>query len=224
MIGLAGTFEYEATFTKDSFSDADIVLQGSARSGENRTRLVGLSPKIRFWNERVVLVASEQHKAGNRNVSFPIGDAVNLVAQPDDELYLVRTGGGGIALSILRERKLILAIGAVSEVPLGEVVQMRFPPEDCESSFMPQPDKWLEFRVGSEKLKLQQREAGVIGDYHVYVERCWGYGLPGTDERVSVCVAGNPTIEIAAMRSAILMGHGDLKLVSWDGSEWFTPL
>ena len=62
MIGLAGTFEYEATFTKNSFSDADIVLQGSARSGENRTRLVGLSPKIRFWNERLVLVASEQRE------------------------------------------------------------------------------------------------------------------------------------------------------------------
>lgn len=111
MILPSGTFEYEAEFTKESFGDSEIVLQGSARRGETMERMVGLNPKIRFWRDRLVLVAAGKSKSSMRNASFPIGDAVKLAASPGDRLYLIRTGAGGVGLSLLRGRRLILAVG-----------------------------------------------------------------------------------------------------------------
>jgi len=224
VIPATGTFEYEAEFTKKSFGNSEIVLHGSAGSGENETRLVGLSPKIRFWNDRLVIIASLPIKASVRNVSFPVGDAVNFAAQPGDQLHVVRTGCCGMGLSVLRHGKLILAIGAVHGLPLGEDLKMLMPPHDY--NFLPKSpgDNWLEFRVGSEQLKLRQREVAVVANYHIYVERCWEDGCPGTDESVAICVAGDSTMETAAMRSAILICNGDLKMTSWDLAEHFTSL
>lgn len=224
MIHTSGTFEYEAEFTEKSFGNSEIVLHGSARSGENETRLVGLSPKIRFWNDRLVIVASLPIKAIMRNVSFPIGDAVNFAAQPGDQLYVVRTGCGGMGLSVLRHGRLILAIGAVRDLPLGEDLKIVIPRTDDERWPKAAADNWLEFKVGIEQSKLRQREVAVVDNYHLYVERCWEDGEPGTDESVSICIAGNSTMETAAMRSAILISSGNLKMVSWDLTEHFTPL
>ena len=222
MIHPAGTFEYKAEFTEKSFGNSEIVLHGAPLDGTDEQRLVGLSPKIRFWSDRLVLVASLPIKASMRNVSFAIGDAVNFAAQPGDQLYLVRTGCGGMGLSVLRHGKLILAIGSVWGLPLGEDLKILVPPDIGE--FRPNSDNWLGFKVGNEQLKLREREVAVVANYHIFVERCRGDGEPGTDESVAICIAGDTTMETAAMRSAILICNGDLKMTSWDLAEHFTSL
>jgi hypothetical protein len=224
MIHPSGTFEYEAEFTKDGFSDSDIVLYGSDLSGGNIDRLVGHNPMIRFWRDRIVLVASEKPNSIVRNVSFAIGDAVPLSARPGDRLYLVRTGSGGIGLSLLRQERLVLATGAVTAVPLGRDIQSIRCPRITNSWNDPLLDTWLEFRIGDEQLILREREATEIGGYHIYIEHGWEDGVPGTDECVSVSVLDNPSMMIAAMRSAILVANGDLKTTRWDCTEHFTAL
>jgi hypothetical protein len=82
MIHRSGTFEYEAEFTRDGFSESDIVLYGADLSGGKIDRLVGHKPMIRFWRDRIVLVASEKANSSTRNVSFAIGDAVPRSARP----------------------------------------------------------------------------------------------------------------------------------------------
>jgi hypothetical protein len=223
MIHPSGTFEYEAEFTSESFRDSDIVLQGTSLSVDNMDRLVGHNPKIRFWNDRLVLVASGELNSTVRNVSFAIGNAVPLAARPGDRLYLVRTGAGGIGLSLLRQERVVLAIGAIAAVPLGRDLQAISHSEGMNHwRHFAADTSWLEFRVGSERLILREREVSEIGDYYIYIERVWGDGVPGTDECVSVCVADDSAMKIAAIRSAILLGNGKLKMTSWDCIEHFT--
>jgi hypothetical protein len=224
MIHRSGTFEYEAEFTRDGFSESDIVLYGADLSRGKIDRLVGHKPMIRFWRDRIVLVASEKANSSTRNVSFAIGDAVPRSARPGDRLYLVRTGSGGIGLSLLRQDRLILAIGAVTAVPLGTNIQARPEPVDEEPWETPNADTWLEFRVGNEQSNLRERAASVIGNYHIYVERCWRPGLPGTDECVSMTLEDDSAMKLAAIRSAILLGNGDLKMTHWDCTETFCGL
>jgi hypothetical protein len=225
MIPQVGTFEYAAEFTKGGFSHSDIVLEGTDQRGTNEMRLVGLKPRIRFWNDRLVVIASEKNKSSVRNVSFPIGDAVRQTAQPGDQLYLVRTGCGGIGLSLIREEKLVLATGAIGRVPLGEDIQFVRSDDDNDIfSHNYVKDRPLELRVKGERLILQERDVLEAEGYHIYVERCWKDGMPGTDECVSLCFTDDVAIKRAAMRSAILLANGNLKMVEWTSSESFCSL
>ena len=221
MIHRSGTFEYEAEFTSDSFRESDIVVYGTLMKRMDVKRLVGPNPMIRFWNDRLVLVASEESNASVRNTSFRIGNAVPLAAAPGDRLYVVRTGSGGIGLSLLRDKQLVLAIGAVTAVPLGNNMQV-IKNRKGNYPFVDLKDTWLEFQVGNEQLKLRDRSVTDIGNYQIYVEACWENGIPGVDECVSVSVANNPSVNLASLRSAILLRSSDLKLTRWDCTEVFT--
>jgi hypothetical protein len=225
MIPPIGTFDYKAEFTKEGFGDSDIELFGADYSGHRRQRLVGLNPKIRFWNDRLVIVAAEQPNSTVRNVSFGIGDAIRLAARPGDQLYLKRTGAGGIGMSVLRRQELILAVGAVRAMPLGSELKVRVHPRSEDSIWDDHAtDTWLQFDIRNQSLTLREREASEIEGYYIYVERCWEYGIPGTDECVSICAADDLKMRISAMRSAILLANADLKTVSWDCTEHFTTL
>lgn len=213
----SGTFDYEADFTEESFGKSEILLQGTDTTGRDADRLVGLRPKLRFSEDRLVVFTSEKHRASVRHASCLIGDAVNLTARPNDRLYLSRTGTGDIGLSVLRQQNLIIAIGAVTAVPLGGELQVVHRSEGNWK--MPSTKTWLEFRAGGRHLGLRGREFSEIGDFHVYVERCWEFGIPGTGECVSVCVGDDQAIRIATIRSAVLIRNHVLKLVQWDNTE-----
>jgi hypothetical protein len=178
---------------------------------------------IRFWNDRLVLVASEKLHSRLRNASFWIGDSVPLAACPGDRLHLIRTGCGGIGLSLLREKRLILAIGAVRAVPLGANIDVIVGPERQDIFDAHRVETWLEFKIESKTLILRNRGLTTIGDYQIYIERRWEDGIPGTDECVSMCAANSAEVNVAAIRSAVLLGNGDLKMTHWDGTERFAP-
>ena len=107
-----GTFEYEAELTPDGTSPSEIVVQGKDRGRRGPVRLVGLRPRIRFWGEKIVLIAESQDDAPIRRFSFPVGEAVFLVARAGDALHVVRTATGDVGLSLLRDDRLVLALGA----------------------------------------------------------------------------------------------------------------
>ena len=216
MIQPSGTFEYGAEFTAESFRASDIVVQGAAMESTYDVRLVGQCPMIRFWNDRVVIVSSEKTNSSVRNASFPLGNAVALAASPGDRLYVVRTGCGGIGLSLLRNEQLLLAIGAVTAVPLGNDVQVIKMPYRRDSLAR---HTWLECKVGREHVKLNERGISDIGNYQIYIESCWADGVPGTDECVAMSMSNLPPVNQASLRGAILLGNGVLKLTHWDCSE-----
>lgn len=221
MIHPSGTFKYEAEFTSEGFSNSDIVLHGTIANKVDGPRLVGHSPTIRFWNDRLVLVASEESTSRLRNASFAIGDAVTLSAHPGDQLHVIRTGSGGIGLSLLRDDRLVLAIGCVTAVPLGFNINVIKGPRSHKPFPDPLCDTRLEFQVESESLILRNRVLTQLGDCEIYVERSWQDGIPGVDECVSICRGDDPAVKIASVRSAILLGNSPLKMTRWDGSEKF---
>lgn len=221
MIHPSGTFEYQAEFTSEGFGANDIVLRATDHRKWNGDCLVGHTPTIRFWNDRLVLVASGKDRASCRNASFFIGDAVRQTVHVGDRLYVIRTGAGGIGMTVLRAEKLILATGAIAGLPLGTDMQMDRAPADLDVRKDFAADTWLEFRVADELLILREREAGAIRDYDIYVEGCWKPSIPGVDECVSLSIGGDSARQRAAMRAAILLASGPLKLTDWDNEEYF---
>jgi hypothetical protein len=216
----SGTFDYEAEFTDESFRESDILLQGVDTTGHSAERLVGLRPKIRLCKDRLVIFTSEEQGAQVRHASFPAGDAVGLTARPGDRLYLCRTGTGDVGLSLLRQHRLILAVGTASAIPHGaglEVIAGSDRADEVWTGYS--ANTWLEFSAGGERLMLREREFSMVGEYHVYVERSWESGMPGSEECISVCVPGDEAVRIAAIRSAVLMGHTAMKWVGWENTE-----
>jgi hypothetical protein len=217
MIHPSGTFEYEAEFTSDTFGEWHAVLRGRARKGTKDKRLVGLSPDVKFGNDRLVLVASERSNSSVRSASFAVGDAIPVAAQPGDKLHVVRTGRGGIGLSLLREDRLVVATGAVTAVPLGTNITVIQGPHGLYGFEELRGKEWIELQLGSEKLVLRERGVTTIGDYEVYFEHGWEFGYPGIDECASICGATDPDVKLACIRSAALLGYGDMQLNHWDG-------
>ena len=220
MIPPSGTFEYEGEFTSEGLSDSDVFIHCRSIGSIDHDRLVGHSPKLRFWHDRLVLVASGEAGSSLRNASFLIGDAVPLAARPGDWLYVVRTGRGGFGLSLLRDERLVLAVGAVAAVPLGTEIWAAERPHNVGFA-EGVPEFWLELHLGSEQVELRDRGLTEVGGHQIYLERCWAGGIPGTDECVAISVAHNPAINLASLRSAILLGNSQTKLTRWDGVEMF---
>src|SRR5436853_3324869 len=95
MIHPSGTFDYEAEFTIEGFSDSDIVLYGTDRRGENIDCLVGLNPMIRFWKNRIVIVAPGKLKSTCRTCLFHLGTPFpSQPAQVTDSILFGRELGG----------------------------------------------------------------------------------------------------------------------------------
>lgn len=170
--------------------------------------LAGTNPRVRFWNERLILIA--QDEAAVKWVSFPVGDTVSLVAQGGDVLTLVRTATGDLGLSIVRTGQLIFALGAVAEVPLGTNVEAA---NDIESGG--DQEAWLEVWAGSSRCRLRSREAARVGPYEVYVERTctWHNDTDGVSECASIVRAADSRTANAAMRSAVLLAHERLDVL-----------
>lgn len=218
-IPASGTFDYEADFTEESFGDSNIVLMSSDRGRRGDRRLVGLHPKLRFSQDRLVIFTNETRGATVRHASFLVGDAVSLVAQLGDRLYVSRTGAGAMGISVLRRERLILAIGAVTAIPLGEGFQVVAGSDGSWEK--PSSNTWLDFSVDAKHLIMRGREFSDLGKYYLYVERCWEFGEPDANECASICFGDDPATRIAAMRSAVLLGHAALKMVEWDNTERF---
>ena len=214
MIQEQGTFEYEGELIPESTNPSEIIVQGRDCGQGGKVRLVGLCPKIRFWGEKVVLIADSQDSATVRRCSFPVGETVFLVARAGDSLHVVRTCMGEVGLSLLRDDCLVFALGAVTAIPLGTGIQITPGGNDFWWK-SPREPTWLDLAIDCEGTRLRDRDFTQIGGYDVYLEHCWAAGIPGGGECVSISRSDRRT-GIAAMRSAILLAHDGPTLTDWD--------
>ena len=164
----AGTFDYGAVIGPEAITDSEINLEGQSQRPSDVDSLVGHRPRIRFWHDLMVLIASQRGGASLKMASFAVGDAVLTVAQPSDVVYTKRLATGDVALSVLRDGQLVLALGAVSAVPLNPVMK--------ETRFRSMTDEvrdHVEFAVGGERQRLRQQESTRLGDFDIYLEHPW---------------------------------------------------
>ena len=91
------------------------------------------------------------------------------VAQCGETPSLIRTGAGDLGLAIDRQGRLVLALGAVTEVALGADVQ-------AANGFTNREHRqaYLEVAAGTDSRILRPGESTQIGGYDIYFERSGG--------------------------------------------------
>src|SRR6185295_16780009 len=149
-------------------------------------------PKVML--SRLTLRADGKNRATVATFSFCVDQALTSCLRTGDVVHIAVTSCGGLGLSIVRAGRLLAAVGAVTAVPHGELVEVRIPLEvirDAERVFQALDPEFeftelpIEVHVHSERRILWAGRPR-IGDYEVFVEHGFYRGLPGTDECVAV--------------------------------------
>jgi hypothetical protein len=177
----------------------------------------------RVLRSRMTLTAANSTHARVASVAFHLDQALTMVLSPRDALFMARTGCGGLGVSIVRDGQLIAAAGAVSAVPLGELVHVRLPSDtlaEAEAVFRKHdpefafPEWPVEIRFGGQTRVLYGGRPQ-LQSYKAWVEHGFYRGIPGTDECVAIWLA-KACPEIPAIASAQLLDAPDpLEIVPW---------
>ena len=214
----SGTFSYVAVVPPIEKRHY-VELRGRDRWDRRDPWLVGPHPRIQVEPELMSLAADDQADASVWRYAFPVGDALLLAMEPGDHLHVARSSGGGVGLSLLRRGQLVVAIGAVSQIPIDPLfVDVGNQPSDIGSlhDSARNDDRRIVIGMGEQRLELKARDCGQIGGYDAYAERLFWSGIPGTAECVALSAIGIPGLRIAAMRSAVLLVSRAHKIIGWD--------
>jgi hypothetical protein len=142
-----------------------------------------------------------------RSLCFHVDKSLASVLRSGDFLHVARTAAGGLALAVLRDHQLVVAVGAVTAVPLGADIQARLVPErwnEALARLMPAPGvrnwnprkehrhEWpVEIQI-AEEIGLFFRTNCQVGPYQVFIEHgfcvrrdgVWSW-LTGTSARMA---------------------------------------
>ena len=206
----SGTFNYVAVVPDDA-DDGLFECEAHARedrpigSSEAGARLVGLEPKLivtpagipsdtgpgRPWvmRSRLTLSARSHARATVAEACFHVDRALTRRMLPGDEVYISYTGCAGLGLSVVRRGELVVAVGDIAAVPLGDVVSARVPLDllgEASAIFARRdphfqfPSMPIEITVGGETAVLFE---GIrdLDPYSVFVAHGYLPGIPGTD-------------------------------------------
>lgn len=225
VIAAEGTFDYRFEVVGKLAGPIKGRLREPVGSGDRR--LVGHTPVLEAteyqrepWQlyARITLTPSDRGNATVSAVSFSVERGLIRVLQRGDLLHISRTRCGGIGLSIIRDAYLVAAAGAITHVPLGADVSIRYPMDliqQAEAIFRSRdpeyhlPDHPIEVSIAGETRILHRGRT--IGPYEIFVRHGFLLGMPGTDacasiERRGVCP------ETAAHTSAQLLEEERLKI------------
>jgi len=179
-------------------------------------RLLGLQPRLRIVGSQLVLEASGRHRAQICRASLELDELLIAGLQGADVVTLVRTGTADIGVSILRGAQLMVAVGAVTAIPLGDSVAVQGGPEVDLSALgpkrCPRRDTWVDVSVSGEVRRLQGGEETTIRNYRFSVVRCFEDGIPGTYESLAISL-GVVCPHDAAMHSAELLARPNAGLI-----------
>jgi hypothetical protein len=239
----AGTFEYMAIVPERS-SGGEFECRAGSRERSVGTSddvhgawLVGLTPLLRVadagltpdagpqrpWvlRSRITLTASGRPQATVAEAAFHVDKALTSRVRPGDELHLARTAAGGVGFSVIRGGELVMAVGALTAVPLGRRVVARIPMDlvaSAEAVFRTRDPKF-EFRGGPVEVSVSGSAAILYGgrrtvaDYELFVLHGFLRGMPGVDECGALWQDGQCP-EVAAQASAMLMDGPDALAIS----------
>lgn len=211
------------------------------------SRLVGLTPSLEIrdagltpnagWNRgtwlpsvergQITLSAANQGGATVASASFHVDMGLVKSLQPGDTVHLVRTGSGGLAISIIRGESLVAAAGAIASVPLGNDLVARYPGEVMEAVeallreadptisdwFAALPEAPIEIRSGDQR-RILWRANIKLGPYRVFMIHGFYSGIPGTDACAAISRVGTGP-EISTISTAQLLDGGGIEVVKW---------
>lgn len=211
---LCGTFHYVAA-VPDGFEVSRAPIPARDESGPTGSRypdpllgsrLVGFAPSIEIRGHRIVITASSRERAEVSAASFAMDPELIELLHGGDVLRVVREKTGDVGVAVLRDGRLVVAVGALSALPLGGDVSVGDGAADAT--------EYVAVSVGVQALRLACGERVTLSGYEVEVVRPALDGIPGHCESVAVCRAGACSLD-AAVRSAQLLDAG-LGMVRWD--------
>jgi hypothetical protein len=220
---LCGTFRYAGVVPADGPQSYRWTLQDESGASAKAqgdpmfdNRLVGLHPLLQVSTDQLILRAFSPHRAEVSSAALKLDPDLIQSFRQGDVLNLVRTGTADIGISLVRRKQLIFAVGAATEVPVGEAVSVRAgscldsPKLDLEH--WPRKDTWVDVAVSGETGRLRAGDKTVLGDYAISVLRCFEDGVPGTHECLAISL--NEACDYAAaVRSAELLAVPNAGLV-----------
>ena len=242
-----GTFDYVAVVPGD-VDDGLFTCQASCREPVAETgvrhagdQLVGLAPMLtvidagvppstdfgRPWVSRsqLTLEATSEERATAAAAACWVDRALTRRMRPGDVIHLVRTHAFALALSIVRKGELVAAVGAVTQVPLGDRLRATRPMDLADEAIAVFKRKDPTFRLEQEPIEVTLGQATALvdagsrtlGEYEVFVERGFnrkiGLGFSGTNEsaaiwREDLC----PAVAARSSMSLLAMGSGGSQL------------
>lgn len=186
------------------------------RNSHTSHRLLGLDPTLEVGRDQLVLRASSRRHAQVASVSIDIAPHFIEVLHVGYEIHLVREMTSDLGISVLRNGKLIMAIGAVSSAPLGEPLSLLSrEPESCQTKASSDHNGWIECTVFDETIRLKENESSSIADFDISVLRCASEGLPGSCECVAISHKTLCSHRVAVDSAKRLMNPNDLTIVDW---------
>ena len=240
-----GTFDYVA-IVPDRSADGCFECLAQVReeiisSGDDLrdSRLVGVAPVFRITDAGVTpnpgplrprvmrscitLTAPARRQATVAQASFHLDRAVTSSFRPGDVIHLARTGCGGLGLSAIRGGELVVAVGAVTAVPLGCEIEARIPRDllvaaetifrqrapDFEFAELP-----IEFSVNGFHSVLYGGRPE-LGDFAVFVAHGFLQGVPGTAECAAISRRGLCPDDAANASALLLDCHDALSISRW---------
>jgi hypothetical protein len=236
------TFEYVATVPESHSGQ----FQCSARlrhpithqGNEFDSRLLGHAPQLQIadagmtpnpcrhqpgvMRSRITLTASTRKDATAAAISVYVDRELIAQLQPGDNMHISRTACACLGLSIVRDGKMLAAIGAVSAVDLGDDFQVLSPyqlvqqaervfqEEDPEFRFSEAP---VEFIHRTHRRILFRGECR-IGQYEIRLRHGFLSGIPGVDESAAIYL-GQDRVPAFVNASAELLENDPGELVPW---------
>jgi hypothetical protein len=252
-ISQAGTFDYTGVIPGDGqpsagrwpLRDRSDESPSAGRDPLTQDRLVGLRPSLEIVDagvtpevrvspytgivrpkvslSRLILRADDTIRATVAGFSFCVDRALTRSWRAGDVLHVSRTSCGGLGLSVVRGDRLLVAIGAVTSVPQGGLVDIRTPWDvvrEAEAVFRRLDPRFvfhelpLAVRVGSETCVMYRGRPRMSG-YEEFIEHGFYTGTPGTSECAALALIGGCP-DTAAISSAQLLEYPDLSdLLRW---------
>ena len=243
-ISLSGRFDYVAVVPASGQDRGrwDVQLRNPIELTGHKMqddRLVGHSPALTIsgggltpnaglgrplvLRSRITLTAASPKHAYVRSVAFHVDQALTNALMAHDTLFMARTACGGLALSIVRDHRLIAAVGAASAVPLGETVSVRIPWDPVREAerVLQKHDAEFAFREYPVEVQLHGHKRVLyggrpqLGAYDVFVGHGFYPGLPGTNECVAVSLRGACPDVVAIASAQLLDGANALDITGW---------
>lgn len=202
------------------------------------SRLVGLAPRLEvtdggeipdpnrsrpaIFRSRLTLTADQRKHSGLRSASFYVDRDLTGICQPGDRLHIRRTACGGLGLSLLRNDQLVVAVGAIAKVPLGNEVKIETAHQrvhEAESIFR-RDDPEFEFpefpvQISVHGLtRIKFRGWVRLEQYDMWLKHGFVPGVPGSDECAAILLRGGCG-HATAITSAQLLDGGKMEMVRW---------
>ena len=228
MIPTSGTFHYAGVVPETRLDRESVKWQLEDQSGAPESdadldfmchsRLFGLQPILRILGGRIIIESASRHRAGACCGKLELDEGLNDSLQSGDVFTIARTGTGDIGISVLRSGELIIAVGAVTAVTLGDKVAVRSEDDGAEWA---SKDTWVEIAISGQTYQLRKNQEISVHEYRFSAVRCGNWDFdPGQFECLAISLEGACSHEVIENSARLLARTNDALIQTrWSSDE-----